>query len=368
MFTRLMASLAVAVGVAAPATPRLPPATKKPVQQSPAHRKLVVEGTRLHDLGDHLGATRRYERVLEENPDDVGALYELSFTLMTAREYKKSLEFAMKGAEYDSPILPDFYSVIGSCIDELGDSEGAAKVFEQGMRSFPRSAVLPFNLAATYERMKKPDDARRMYQTALRNDPAHVSSHYRLAAVFLQNGYNIPGILAYLRFLELAQDTRRSQEALQVVVSQLFGSAQSGKEPKQINITVNLAGDSKTDEGDFSATSAMIGIGAALRFTEEGKKLTRPQLVLHQNELLFESFGNVKELRKEKRKFAAAYYAAYFREMHKAHHTEAFTYWILRQSGWPEVAGWLNKNDDKVNAYKEWAKKYAWISDARRKE
>lgn len=358
-----MLLLLISVALVAPSAPiTLPTPTKQPVQRFPAHRALVQEGIQLHDLGDYLGASRRFEQVLQENPDDLGALYELSNTLMVSKDYRRSLEMAMKGAEYDSKLLPDFYSVIASDLDELGDQKSAVAVYEQGMKSFPESAVLPFNLAITYERMKRPDDARRLYETALRADPSHVSSHYRLAGLFEQTGYSIPGVLAYLRFLELEHDTRRSQQALQSIVSYLLGGAQQGSGSNQINVTVNLTGSSKTDEGDFTGPSAMVGLGAVLQFTDEGKKLSRPELVLHQQELLFESFDNNKDLRKEKKKFAAAYYAAYFRELHKAHHTEAFTYFILRQSGWPEVPEWLNKNAEKLKAYSDWAKGYPWPS------
>jgi hypothetical protein len=83
--------------------------------------------------------------------------------------------------------------------------------------------------------------------------------------------------------------------------------------------------------------------------------------------LLFESLDISKELRKEKKKFAAAFYAAYFRELEKAHHTEAFTYVILRDSGWPEVKEWVDKHPDQIKAYTDWAGSYAWTTEPKKK-
>lgn len=368
MISKVAAILIFSAASAFPSDSLLPAAAKHPVQGSPEQRRLIAEAVQLNDIRDYEGAIRRFEQVLRENPDDVVAMYELGNTLMAAKDYNRSLKLAMKGAEYDSPLLPDFYSTIASDWDELGDQTKAVSIFEQGMRSFPQNAMLPFNLAVTYEKMTKVDDARHMYETALRNDPGHASSHFRLATLFAANGYEIPAILAYLRFLELAGDTARSQQALQFIVSRLLGGAQPGKGQKEINITVNLPGSSKADEGDFTGPSTMIGIGAALRFTDEGKKLSKPELVLRQHELLFESLATSKELRKDKKKFAAAYYAPYFRELEKAHHTEAFTYSILRQSGWPEVGAWLEKNPDKIKAYKEWAGAHIWLPDSKPKK
>jgi tetratricopeptide (TPR) repeat protein len=177
------------------------------------------------------------------------------------------------------------------------------EIYEQGMRSFPHKGGLPFNLAVTYERMKKADDARRMYERALRADPKHLSSHYRLAALFLRNGYQIPGILAYFRFLELTPDARRSKEALQAVVSQLFGAARSGKEP---------------NHGRFHRAQRIDPHWSSDAIYRGGQ--------------------------------------------------EAFTYSILKESGWPDVNDWLGKNPDKVNAYTEWTRTYPWIPDAKQKK
>jgi tetratricopeptide (TPR) repeat protein len=274
----------------------------------------------------------------------------------------------MKGAEYDSVLLPDFYGLIASDLDELGDPASAVTVYQRGMRSFPQNAGLPFNLAITFEKLTKPDEARRMYETALLADPNHASGHYRLGALFAREGYEIPAILAYLRFLEVAQDTGRSQLALQFVLNHLFGGAQSGKAPNEINVTINLGAGSKNDEGDFKGASALIGLMAALRFTDEGKKSSRPALVAHQNGMLFEWFDDNKELRKDAKKFTVAYYATYFRDLNKAHHTDAFTYSVLKQSGWPEVGEWLDKNADQVKAYTAWSHSYAWPTAAKPKK
>jgi tetratricopeptide (TPR) repeat protein len=339
---------------------KLPRPTKQPAAQNAERRKLLQEGVQLHDLGDWKGAIQRFERVLLQDADDITAIYELAYTLMAAKEYQKSLDQALKGAEYQSPLLADFYAVIGYDYDELGRPSSAEAVYREGMKAFPSNPMLPFNFVITCEREKKPLEARRLYQTALWAAPAHASSHYRLSALYTQTGYLIPGLLAALRFLELNQDTRRSQQALQSVLNQILGGARDGDQPNHINITLNLGESSKTDEGDFRGAGALLGLGSALRFTEEGKKISRPDLVRHQHELLFQWLHSDEKLRKTTKRFAAVYYAAYFGELEKAHHTEAFTYTILRHSGWPEVAEWVERNAAAIKAYRDWAAAYQW--------
>jgi tetratricopeptide (TPR) repeat protein len=343
----------------------LPVPDKHPSPPTPEHRKLVLEAIQAHDLGDYPAAIRRFEKVLAEDADDVGAIYEFSNTLLVAKDYQRSLQMALKGAGYDSRLLPDFYCLIASDLDELGDQQGAIAVSQEGIKRYPHSAVLPFNLGVTYARTGKPEEARRMYQAALVADPGHVSSHFRLAALYAQNGYTFPAVLASLRFLELASDTQRSHQVLQFVLAQMFSGAQQGARPNEINVTVNLTGNSRTDEGDFTGPAAVLGIGSALGLTADGKKLNHPQLVLHQNQMIFEVFENNEEIRNETKKFAAAFYRGYFRALHEAGHTEAFTYYVLRTAGWPEVSDWLQANADKTKAYQDWSKSYDWSACAR---
>src|SRR5512133_377394 len=178
----LMAFLLGVTSVIAAA--KLPHPTKQPAEPNTERRKLVLEGVQLHDLGDYKAAIMRFERVLLQDANDVAAIYELAHTLMMAKEYQKSLDQALKGAEYQSPLLPDFYALIGSDYDELGNLSNAEAVYREGMKLFPANPMLPFNFAVTCEREKRPEEARRLYQTALRSAPAHGSSHYRLSGLY----------------------------------------------------------------------------------------------------------------------------------------------------------------------------------------
>jgi cytochrome c-type biogenesis protein CcmH/NrfG len=86
MLSKLSTVLVFATTVIASSVPALPQPTKQPAPRNPAHRRLVEEGVQLNDLGDYNAAVRRFEQVLEDNPNDVGALYELGNTLMAAKE------------------------------------------------------------------------------------------------------------------------------------------------------------------------------------------------------------------------------------------------------------------------------------------
>jgi tetratricopeptide (TPR) repeat protein len=70
-------SLAFAGGLKKPA--------KKPSEISREQKAILQEGVSLHDQGDYDGAIKKYESVLQINPDAVDALYEMSFSCLPKR-------------------------------------------------------------------------------------------------------------------------------------------------------------------------------------------------------------------------------------------------------------------------------------------
>jgi tetratricopeptide (TPR) repeat protein len=83
-----------------------PKQTPGPVTEK--EKLLIKEGVALHDRGDYDGAIAKYEEVLKDNPNNVLALYEQSYSYSMKKDYRKSLEIAYKGAQYQSDLLGGF--------------------------------------------------------------------------------------------------------------------------------------------------------------------------------------------------------------------------------------------------------------------
>ena len=102
---------------------KLPEVTKEPSLPSPAQRALVQQGVALHDAGDYDGAIQKYKQVLADTPTEVIALHEISVSYFEKRDYENALAFAKQGAEIKSDLLPQFYMMIGSILDETGKQQ-----------------------------------------------------------------------------------------------------------------------------------------------------------------------------------------------------------------------------------------------------
>src|ERR1700674_4851872 len=78
---------------------KLEPPKLEPTPSTESQKQLIKEGVALHDQGDYDAAISRYEQVLRENPKNVEALYEMSFSYYLKKDCQKSLEMAFKAVQ-----------------------------------------------------------------------------------------------------------------------------------------------------------------------------------------------------------------------------------------------------------------------------
>jgi lipopolysaccharide biosynthesis regulator YciM len=318
---------------------------------------LLREAVALHDRGQYDEAIGKYQQILNENPDDVEALYEMGFSYAAKRDYQKSLEIGLKGSQYKSNLLQRFYTMVGNNLDHLGQPEKALKVYREGLKQFPREGQLHYNMAITLLGMKKSDDAKKSLKQALKVTPNHASSHLALSQLWLKENYKIPALLAACRFLMVEPKSQRSPAVSQIVNQIVQGSAQKGKDPNSISVLIDSS--PKNDEGDFDPINAAMGLLAASRLIEKNKDKTEAQLFAASLSTLFEIMA---EGAQKSSGFAWEYYRPYFSEMSRRKLTEAFCHYILQSTNSEEANKWLTQNFERARELLDWSKNYQWTS------
>ncbi len=349
IITLLLLSTTFALGQVDP--PRLDP-TPSTGQQA----LLIRDGVKQHDRGNYDAAIKRYEEVLNENPNNVEAIYEMSFSYSMKNEPRKSLEAAYKGAMYKSEMLPAFYVQIGNNLDVLGEPEKSVKVYKAGIKMMPKMALLHLNLAVTYRNMGKLDDARKTVKHAITLDPDHPGSHAVLAGMWHEGRYKTPALFAASRFLVLEPRSQRAVGVLKIVKEVMTAGVSAGPN-NQINIFIDTS--AKKDEGDFSVMDMVLGMGTALGITEKSKGKSETQLLVGQFErylaIMSEQGGKA-----DRSKFTWKFYAAYFLEMKQKNYVEPFVYYITQVDGKEENAKWLSANKIRVADFLAWSKSFEW--------
>jgi tetratricopeptide (TPR) repeat protein len=356
---RILLLTFAALALAAPtaAARQLDPPKLTPVATTEPHRLLIREGVALHERGDFDGAVRKYEQVLGENPHDVAALYEMSFALFQKKDYRRSLEAATRGARYNSELLDEFYVSAGNSLDHLGEPKKAVEVYKSGLKLAPGEVMLHYNLAITYLNLGKPEEARKSLKAAATAAPSHPSTQLALAAVFYNNGYRTPALLAAARFLALEPQSTRSDSALKIMHEVLGGGVKQGSNPNEINIFVNMG--AKKDEGDFGSIDLMLGLSKAVSSSEKNKGKTETELLVEQVDSLIAIIAEGEEAKKQKT-FVYQYYVPYFAEMKQRGLVEPFVYYTQQRSRLPGVREWLDSHQGRVMQFLTWSKNYRW--------
>jgi tetratricopeptide (TPR) repeat protein len=358
----LSTALLLALFAVQSAAQQLPDPKLTPTPSTEQQTRLVREGVGLHDKGDYDGAIRKYEEVLAENPDNTLALYEMAYSYSAKKDYKRSVEVASRGAQYKSEQLAGFYLIIGSMLDVMGETQKAIDAFKKGVKLFPEDALLHFNLAIAYRNANKLDEAKKSLKAALVHNPQHGSSHLVLASIFFNTGYRTPALFAAARFLTLEPSSDRSAPALRILTEVLRGGASPGKNPNEINISIDL--NPKKDEGDFSSIDLVLGLSGALGQTEKDKGKSEAQLLVDQMETFLAILGE-QTAKKNQSTFVYQYYVPYFVEMKQRGHVEAFVYNALQSSGMPGVKDWVSANSGRVMQFLVWSKGYRWPKDVK---
>ena len=327
----------------------------EPTPSTPSQEILIKQGIALHDRGNYDGAIKYYEEALQENPNNVHALYEMSFSYFQKRNFQKSLELGYKLAQYKSDLLPRVYVQIGNSHDELGEGKKAIETYKAGIKLFPTNYLIHFNLGITYNKLGELDESRASAKKSAGFNPQHPSSQLLLASLFDRGGYKTPALLAACRFLVLEPGSPRSAAALDLMHRIMQGGVSAGKNANEINIVLDA--NAKKDEGDFGTMDLVIGLAKAAERTEKNKDKSPMQLLVSNFETTFAIMG---EQKGDRGKFTWKYYVPYFAEMKKQGHVEAFVYYTHQRSSAADVGEWLNQNRGKVESFLAWSKSYPW--------
>ena len=347
---------------ASSAAEKLPKADRIAAEPTPEQVALVKEGVALHDEGKYEAAIAKYKQVLDQNPWELSALHELSFTYFASKQYEQSLATARLGAQCRSARLPGFYVAMANALDELGRGKEAIEIYRAAIKQAPESRLLYYNFGIALDRAGKRAEAKTAVETGLRYEPNHASSHAKLGEIYAGMGYRIPAILANSRFLVVEPDSKRSSQVVERLPQLLTGSVTKGKDENHININVS---DNKAlkDEGDFMGAEMMLSIVVAADFmAKSGEKVKELKSPFENLVSLYASLGASLESSKPKGGFAATYYAPYFASLAKAGHTEAFVAYAWQAAKIKGAEEWAKANDAKIKAFLSWTEAFPWPS------
>ena len=158
---RLVPMLLIAVAVTASpslAAPSAPPDTGE----------LLLAGVQLHEAGEYDEAIRIFQRVLDADPSNADARYEMAYSTFAKGDHLAAIEMLDKVVSIPETAPQGAWVLLGSSHAMLGHWALAESVFRRGLAVRPQDPTLRFHLALSLSAQGRSEPAIDAFENCLR--------------------------------------------------------------------------------------------------------------------------------------------------------------------------------------------------------
>jgi tetratricopeptide (TPR) repeat protein len=321
---------------------------------------LVNEGIDLQDAGHPDSAMMKYGQALHLDKDNILALAEMSYSLLSVEKYNESINYAKRAIKMHprDPVLKTVYVSYGNALDGLGKTAKSIEVYNEGIHLFPQYAGLYFNRGISQNTLHKTEEALLSFQKSATLDPGHPGSHNAIGHVLFNNN-NIASLLAFCRFMVLESGTNRAAMNLENI-QKIMNAHVNKKDEGRLSVSVSpdlINEKNKGRQNDFSSAELMLALSSAMDNDSSNANKTPVEIFA----LKFSALcGYLKETEKDGYGFYWDYYVPYFIEMNDKNMVNTFAYIVFTSTKSPEVTEWLNKHKHEIESFYSWSEGFAW--------
>ncbi len=228
----------------------------------------VEDGVELYDSGHFEEAAELFAKILESDPGNSVALYELALTQWQLGELDNCVALARRGLELDSETEAEFYTIGGTCLSVAEKPQKAVSMYRKGLARHPDHLQLNYNIAVPLAKLGKQEEAKGHLEKAIEVAPLHPGSHFLLANAHEIEGSRIPALLGYLRFMTLERASWRSEYASNAIVRLVNRGVEAEADG---TISITLPSTPPDQENVFMGAELMLSM-AAIGAAEEGEE------------------------------------------------------------------------------------------------
>lgn len=309
-------------------------------------KELLDKGVQYYLDGKYDDAIDTYDKIPENDSLYLTAMNEKVVSLISLERYDDAIYTARTVLDMSDDKLPEFYTNLGTALDDAGRGEEALEVYDEGLAQYPKSHQMQFNKAVTYFKLEQFDKCLKLLQQNLELNPVHAGTHYLLGLLAAQEGYYTQAVLSLNTFLILEPVSDRSITALTILESVANGTYdKSGKKGVKLS-----------NGEDFSEIDALLESKVALNkkykvHTDLGYDFLRQeQLIMEKLKVSPNSNG-----------FWTKYYVPFYVQLFKEGHFEDFSYLICASIDDEATQKILKKNLSGIKSFADWGGS-TWLS------
>ncbi len=303
---------------------------------------LISKGTAEYDQGKYSEALEYFKQAYKLDKKSKKACYQLALGYLAVGENENAAIYSGKLMDDENEYRKDAYLLSASAWANLGREYKAKKMYEEGLKLYPSSYLLHYNLALNLNDLKEYDKALFHAESAIELKPDHSSSHLLLAYIMNNKGERIQSMLPLYYFLLLEPSSNRSVTAYEFL-ERLWNQGVSAKGQKDIRLA--KAGFSYND-------FAQVELALSKDTIEPLPKDPLEKLV-HNTKSLFKILSQMSD---GKKGIWWEFYVSFYNTLEKEDLTEAYSYYISNCKYNKAVQIWGGKHSGDFQRFMDWAK------------
>ena len=277
--------------------------------------------------------------------------YELALAHYLKEDYKGAIKI-LKKIRNHKDVSERLFQLLGNSYSILGKSKNAFKIYDEGLKKFPKSGILYLEKGNVHWNKREYDKALPYYEKGIELDPKFPSNYYRAAILYCNSTEEVWGMIYGEIFMNLERNSNRTAEISELLYDTYkseikFGDDNSISVSFSKNAVINIS-----DLTDPSKIKLPFGVG-----------VYEPTLMFS---LLSERTINIKSLNNIRSAFIDNYFKnghdqtypnalfTYQKQVKDAGHIEAYNYWILMKGDEEEFGKWYSENKEKWDSFVEW--------------
>ena len=330
-----------------------------PFAKSENTMALVDAGIDHYDRGSFDEAIALFEEVLDLEPKNGTAAYELAISHLAKSDYQSCVKISKKYRRKlrkdteQAFIIPLLASTQASCHSAAGNSKAALKVFRATLDDHPDDYSLNFNIAITLVNEGMLDEAILHLEKAVQVDPSHPSPYYVLGGCYQELDQAVKALLAYATFLQIEFNSTRSVTAAQSAITTALSTVDLSGDEGVNNIFISPSATSARDSGDIMMLTLALGVSAAAKLeTNESDGLSAEPIA----ELLQSFFSILAdvEIKDEPKLFYKNYLVPPVVKLEEGEVSIPFSYYVLETAGVSGAGEWIDEHSQEIDALVEY--------------
>ncbi|HIB99520.1 TPA: tetratricopeptide repeat protein, partial [Candidatus Poribacteria bacterium] len=199
--------------------------------------RLFEQAIQHHQSGQLEQAKRKYQEILDMNPQHADSSHLLGLVEYQHGNYVKAVE-RIQQAVLISPEQPVFFNNLGNVLKEMGQLDRSVQAYQRALEIAPDDAEIHNNLGVTLKEMGQLDRSVQAYQRALEIAPDDAEIHNNLGVTLKEMGQLDRSVQSYQQALKINPQYAEAYNNLGNVLKEmerLDESLQAYQEALEIN-------------------------------------------------------------------------------------------------------------------------------------